>query len=242
MIKARSLAVPPLPLVVTMIVLSLSTLITFVLVWRFTRPIADLSNAARQVAEGNLASVPERGRTDEMGQRFGEFNEMTAELEKKGTRSAASTGRKARGGRTSRVGDRSRDPQPAQLHQPDARSSAIEVRYRTDEEKVRCSQTDHSSRPRLRGSTSRSPIFSIIRVRQKPICGPSTRRWSRIRSASSRPRPSENNIRIASSNTKTSRRSWPIPNFCVRFSTTCSSTPCKRWARRRQPQREDLAG
>src|SRR4030095_6539565 len=71
-----------LPLIVTLIVLSLSTLVTFVLVWRFTRPIANLSNAARQVADGNLSvRVPGRGRTDEMGQLTRQFNEMTAELE-----------------------------------------------------------------------------------------------------------------------------------------------------------------
>ena len=72
-----------LPLVVTLIVLSLSTLVTFLLVWRFTRPIANLSNAAREVAEGNLGvRVPDNGRTDEMGQLAQRFNEMTAELEK----------------------------------------------------------------------------------------------------------------------------------------------------------------
>ena len=72
-----------LPLIVTLVVLSLSTLVTFFLVWRFTRPIANLSNAARQVADGNLSvRVPERGRTDEMGQLTRQFNEMTAELEK----------------------------------------------------------------------------------------------------------------------------------------------------------------
>ncbi|MEP6705789.1 MAG: ATP-binding protein, partial [Acidobacteriota bacterium] len=72
-----------LPLIVTLIVLSLSTLVTFVLVWRFTRPIANLSNAAREVAEGNLGvRVLDNGRTDEMGQLAQRFNEMTAELEK----------------------------------------------------------------------------------------------------------------------------------------------------------------
>ena len=72
-----------LPLIGTLGVLSLSTLVTFMLVWRFTRPIANLSNAARQVAAGNLSvRVPERGRTDEMGQLTRQFNEMTAELEK----------------------------------------------------------------------------------------------------------------------------------------------------------------
>lgn len=72
-----------LPLIVTLIVLSLSTLVTFFLVWRFTRPIANLSNAAREVADGNLhVRVPDNGRTDEMGQLAQRFNEMTAELEK----------------------------------------------------------------------------------------------------------------------------------------------------------------
>lgn len=72
-----------LPLTVTLIVLSLSTLVTFVLVWRFTRPIANLSNAAREIADGNLTvRVPDSGRTDEMGQLAQRFNEMTAELEK----------------------------------------------------------------------------------------------------------------------------------------------------------------
>src|SRR5688572_7421158 len=72
-----------IPLIVTLAVLSLSTLVTFWLVWRFTRPIANLSIAARQVADGNLSvRVPDRGRTDEMGQLTQQFNEMTAELEK----------------------------------------------------------------------------------------------------------------------------------------------------------------
>jgi signal transduction histidine kinase len=72
-----------LPLVATLIVLSISALVTFWLVWRFTRPIANLSYAARQVADGNLSvRVPDNGRTDEMGQLAQRFNEMTSELEK----------------------------------------------------------------------------------------------------------------------------------------------------------------
>lgn len=72
-----------LPLIVTLVILSISTIITFILVWRFTRPIANLSIAARQVAAGNLSvRVPERGRTDEMGQLTRQFNEMIAEMEK----------------------------------------------------------------------------------------------------------------------------------------------------------------
>jgi signal transduction histidine kinase len=72
------------PLIYTLGVLSLSTFITILLVWRFTRPIADLSNAARQVAAGNLCvRVDDRGQRNEMGELAARFNEMTAELEKK---------------------------------------------------------------------------------------------------------------------------------------------------------------
>jgi signal transduction histidine kinase len=71
------------PLLVTLAVLSISTLITFWLVWRFTRPIANLSDAARRVADGDLlVRVPDEHRKDEMGQLAQRFNEMTAELEK----------------------------------------------------------------------------------------------------------------------------------------------------------------
>jgi signal transduction histidine kinase len=53
-------------------------------VWRFARPVANLSDAAREIAEGNLlVRVPEAGRTDEMGRLARNFNDMAAELEKK---------------------------------------------------------------------------------------------------------------------------------------------------------------
>jgi len=72
------------PLVFTLAILLMSTLITFYLVWRFTRPIANLSLAAREVAEGNLnVRVDDYKRGDEMGQLATRFNEMTAELGKK---------------------------------------------------------------------------------------------------------------------------------------------------------------
>ena len=72
------------PLIFTLGILSISTLVTFLLVWRFTRPIANLSNAAREVAEGNLSvRVPNYERTDEMGRLASNFNEMTSQLEKK---------------------------------------------------------------------------------------------------------------------------------------------------------------
>jgi signal transduction histidine kinase len=72
------------PLFFTLGILLLSTLITFYLVWRFTRPIANLSDAARRVAEGDLTvRVPGEERGDEMGRLAARFNEMTSELVKK---------------------------------------------------------------------------------------------------------------------------------------------------------------
>ncbi len=71
------------PLIYTLGILLLSTLITIFLVWRFTRPLANLSNAARRVAEGDLSvRVGDANRTDEMGTLAAQFNEMTAELAK----------------------------------------------------------------------------------------------------------------------------------------------------------------
>lgn len=72
------------PLIYTLGVLMVSSLITFLLVWRFGAPIANLSEAARQVARGNLhVRVPDSKRPDEIGRLAMRFNEMTAELEKK---------------------------------------------------------------------------------------------------------------------------------------------------------------
>jgi len=71
------------PLIFTLGILLASTLITFVLVWRFARPIANLSAAAKEVADGNLqVRVPDASRNDEMGRLAQNFNEMAAELEK----------------------------------------------------------------------------------------------------------------------------------------------------------------
>src|SRR5438445_1393293 len=72
------------PLVYTLGILLVSSLITFSLVWWFTRPIANLAAAARAVAAGNLdVRVPDADRSDEIGRLASRFNEMTAELEKK---------------------------------------------------------------------------------------------------------------------------------------------------------------
>jgi signal transduction histidine kinase len=72
------------PLLYSLVVLLFSTVITVVLVWRFTRPIANLSRAARRVAEGDFCvRVADADRNDEIGQLASRFNEMTAQLERK---------------------------------------------------------------------------------------------------------------------------------------------------------------
>jgi signal transduction histidine kinase len=71
------------PLIYTLLVLLLSSIVTFALVWRFTRPIADLSKAAQQIGKGDLSvRVPVARRSDEIEELAEQFNEMTAELEK----------------------------------------------------------------------------------------------------------------------------------------------------------------
>ena len=71
------------PLIYTLLILLFSTATTFFLVWRFTRPIANLSKAAQLVAEGDLSfRLTDAKRTDEIGQLAAQFNRMTAELEK----------------------------------------------------------------------------------------------------------------------------------------------------------------
>jgi signal transduction histidine kinase len=68
-------------LIYTLPVLLLSILGVMYLVWRFTRPITDLSNAARRVAAGDFDfRVPAADRSDEMGQLASRFNEMISRL------------------------------------------------------------------------------------------------------------------------------------------------------------------
>jgi signal transduction histidine kinase len=64
----------------TLGVLFVTTLVTGFFVWRFTRPIKDLSVAARNVAGGNFDVQVQTDRRDEMGTLANAFNEMTAKL------------------------------------------------------------------------------------------------------------------------------------------------------------------
>jgi signal transduction histidine kinase len=69
------------PLIYTLAILLAATLVAGILVWQFTRPIKDLSNAARRVAAGDFDfRVPAADRSDEMGQLASRFNEMIARL------------------------------------------------------------------------------------------------------------------------------------------------------------------
>jgi len=64
----------------TLGVLFVTTLITGFFVWRFTRPIKELSTAARKVAGGDFDVQVPVDRLDEMGTLAAAFNEMTAKL------------------------------------------------------------------------------------------------------------------------------------------------------------------
>jgi signal transduction histidine kinase len=64
----------------TLAVLFVTTLVTGFFVWRFTRPIKELSTAARQVAGGDFDVRVPADRLDEMGTLASAFNEMTARL------------------------------------------------------------------------------------------------------------------------------------------------------------------
>ncbi len=69
------------PYLPTIVVLLLATTGAAILVWRFTRPIQDLSEAAHRVAAGDFAiRVPAADRRDEMGALAATFNEMVARL------------------------------------------------------------------------------------------------------------------------------------------------------------------
>src|SRR5215213_3983048 len=64
----------------TLMVLFVTTIVTGFFVWRFTRPIKELSTAARKVASGNFDVQVPSTRRDEMGTLASAFNEMTAKL------------------------------------------------------------------------------------------------------------------------------------------------------------------
>ena len=64
----------------TLAVLFVTTLVTGFFVWRFTRPVKELSIAARKVAGGDFDVQVESERRDEMGTLASAFNEMTAKL------------------------------------------------------------------------------------------------------------------------------------------------------------------
>lgn len=81
--QKRSAELAAQPLVYMLAILLLSTIITIFLVWRFSRPIANLSKAARRVALGDLNfRLDDEKRTDEIGKLAKQFNLMTEELEK----------------------------------------------------------------------------------------------------------------------------------------------------------------
>lgn len=68
-------------LLYTLTVLLVTTLLTAIVVWRFTRPVKYLSTAARRVAAGDFSfRVRTEKRRDEMGELTELFNDMTVQL------------------------------------------------------------------------------------------------------------------------------------------------------------------
>ena len=66
----------------TLVLLIVTTLATAFFVWRFTRPIKELSIAAKRVASGDFEVQVPADRHDEMGTLAASFNEMTARLKR----------------------------------------------------------------------------------------------------------------------------------------------------------------
>ncbi len=66
----------------TLLLLLGTTLVTGLFVWRFTRPIKDLSTAARRIAQGDFEVRVPTDRQDEIGALAGTFNEMAARLKR----------------------------------------------------------------------------------------------------------------------------------------------------------------
>ena len=64
----------------TLLLLLATTLVTGLFVWRFTRPIKDLSVAARRVATGDFDVRVPSDRRDEMGALSAAFNDMIAQV------------------------------------------------------------------------------------------------------------------------------------------------------------------
>jgi signal transduction histidine kinase len=64
----------------TLLLLLATTVVTGLFVWRFTRPIKDLSVAARRVATGDFEVRVPTNRRDEMGALSAAFNDMIAQL------------------------------------------------------------------------------------------------------------------------------------------------------------------
>lgn len=64
----------------TLLLLLVTTLVTGLFVWRFTRPVKLLSVAAQRVATGDFNVRVPTDRSDEMGALAEAFNEMTAQL------------------------------------------------------------------------------------------------------------------------------------------------------------------
>ena len=69
------------PLLPTLAALLMATIVAAVLVWRFTRPLNELSRGTQRVAAGDFSfRIPSADRRDEIGRLAATFNEMITQL------------------------------------------------------------------------------------------------------------------------------------------------------------------
>ncbi len=131
------------PLAPTLVIMLVSTLGAGILVWRFTRPLNELSRGAQRVAAGDFSfHVPGADRKDEVGRLAATFNEMIAQLGRmreletqvQQAEQSAVIGRLA-----SAIAHEIRNP--LELHQPHARPPAHLARPLTTRRSARSSRS-----------------------------------------------------------------------------------------------------
>jgi nitrogen fixation/metabolism regulation signal transduction histidine kinase len=172
-------------------VLLIATLAAAILVWRFTKPIQELSDAARRVAAGDFNFRVPAMRRDEMGALATVFNEMIARLG--GMRDLETRLNLAE--RSAVVG------RLASAIAHEIRNPLNYINLTLDHLRTSLAPSDPQKRAtverltaqlktRWRASTRASPNFSITRVRRNSKCAPSIcAPSSKTRCVSSKRRP-----------------------------------------------------
>jgi len=67
-------------LLVTALIFGIGIVLSFLLFWRYTRPIQEVAKAAQRITEGNLEELPPTRQRDEVGLLVENFNKMVKQL------------------------------------------------------------------------------------------------------------------------------------------------------------------